>query len=333
MSANRRARARTTRAVGAGRALSEWLPYWVNELGARQCSPRTVENQAKCLKRLADFTGDVPPTQLTVETLEAWRDHLAETLKPSSTNRYVLTVGTFLNWLVAEGVLDDSPMMFVALLKVHDTPPPVFTQDVRRRLSQGAAVVKQGRSEFEAVRDVAMLSFLEDTGARASECAGILLANVDLRARQALIHDAIAKGGYGRVVAFGFDTARALARYMREREAHHFAFVPQLFVGRRGPATYTIVRDAVRKAGFRGGVVGARPHLYRHTFAHELKSGGASDEVLMSLAGWRTPAMLRRYGRAEQTNRALDAYRAMGSPVDRAKLAASESPARLRVAR
>src|SRR3954465_10523917 len=103
MVSNRRARARRVH-TSATRTLTEWLPYWRNELGARQCSARTVQNQEKCLRRLVQHTGDVTPVELSPATLEVWRDKLAETLKASSVNRYVLTVGTFLNWLAAEGV-------------------------------------------------------------------------------------------------------------------------------------------------------------------------------------------------------------------------------------
>jgi hypothetical protein len=78
-----------------------------------------VTNQRKCLKRSVDFAGDIAPQKLTPELLTEWRDHLRAKakLKDSSINTYLLTVGTFLNWLVDEGVLLESPMMSVPLLK------------------------------------------------------------------------------------------------------------------------------------------------------------------------------------------------------------------------
>src|SRR4051812_42600114 len=154
MAANRRARARTNRTNGGGRTLSEWLPFWTNELGARKCSKRTVENQLKCLRRLMQFTGDADPRTLTVAHVDAWRDHLSESLMDSSTNRYVLTVGTFLgtflNWLVTEGVLDEAPTLSVALLKLReDEAPPVATAGEREPLREagtGPRRHRQGRA-------------------------------------------------------------------------------------------------------------------------------------------------------------------------------------------
>ena len=49
-----------------------------------------------------------------------------------------------------------------------------------------------------------------------------------------------------------------------------------------------------------------------------LKTQGAELEVLMSLGGWRTTSMPMRYGRAQSSTRAIEAYQRMGSPVDRA---------------
>ena len=60
------------------------------------------------------------------------------------------------------------------------------------------------------------------------------------------------------------------------------------------------------------------PHLFRHTWAHDMKTQGVDSEVLMSLGGWRTPTMPLRYGRAERDRRAVDVYRRVGSPLDRA---------------
>ena len=181
----------------------------------------TVDNQRKVLAKLVRFAGDVAAECVTSDVLSAWRDHMheAEKLKPTSTNRYLLTAGTFFNWLVSERELPEAPT--VALLRVRDVDaPPVFNADVLRRLTKGASVVKRGRSQYEATRDVTMFALLQDTGLRASECAGLLVDNLNLPARQVLVHGEVAKGGYPRVVTFGFQTARLLNRYLREREAH-----------------------------------------------------------------------------------------------------------------
>ncbi len=305
----------------AGRTFLEWVPFWENELGARGARPRTIVNQREQLQRLARHFGDVDAAFVTDGQLLAWRDSLVKRgLKATTINTYNLTVSTFYNWLVDEGVISESPMLYVPLLPVVEyAPPAAIDADALRGLAKGAGSRRSGRSAFEATRDPAMLALLQDTGLRASECAGLLAEHVDIGARQAFVHAAIAKGGYERTVMFGFQTARLLNRYAIARESHGFAFLPQLFVGRSGAASYKTVAGVIASAAKEAGVTGARAHLFRHTWAHDLKSNGVELEVLMSLGGWRTTEMPMRYGRAEKTARAIAAYKRMGSPVDRAR--------------
>jgi site-specific recombinase XerD len=317
MQRNRRAR-RT--APPTARTFAEWLPYWANELGARGCRLTTVTNQRRALQLLARFVGeDTDAARVTDADLIRWRDDaVGRGLKASTVNKYLLTVGTFYAWLANEGVIAGSPMLYVPMLNEVDTAPVVLTAYELREMAKAAARGGQGRGRFGALRDPAILALLQDAGLRASECAGLLAEHVDMASRQAYVHADIAKGGRPRTVCFGFQTARLLNRYMLMRDQHAFAFLPQLFLGQRGPATYEVVWGLVQKAGKAAGVKGARPHLLRHTWAHDLKSQGAELEVLMSLGGWTTTSMPMRYGRAGKSARAIAAAQRMGSALDRA---------------
>jgi integrase len=128
----------------------------------------------------------------------------------------------------------------------------------------------------------------------------------------------VTKGRYGRTVTFGFQTAKLVGRYLRQRETHSYAFVPELWIGRSGSLSYSGIYVLVKRNGRKAGIIGARPHLLRHTWAHDMKASGADIETLMSLGGWSNPQMVARYGRAEKAQRAVDAYQRLGSPVDRA---------------
>jgi site-specific recombinase XerD len=321
--AARARRAKQARSSDRARTLGEWWPHYANELRSRDCRPATVRQYGKVLTRLERFIGaDAPAAEVTPETLEAWRDTLAhdEGLSAYTVNLYLRQVGTFFHWLASEGVISEAPTLAVAYVKQRgrESAPPVFDAAQARALIGAARTARSGKSDYESVRDEALLSFLADTGVRATECVGLLLENLNLPARQCFIHAEVTKGRYGRTVTFGFTTAKLLGRYLRQREHHAYAWVPELWIGRRGSLSYSGVYALVRRTGRRAGVIGARPHLLRHTWAHEMKANGADLETLMSLGGWSNPQMVARYGRSEAATRAVEAYARMGSPVDRA---------------
>ena len=82
-------------------------------------------------------------------------------------------------------------------------------------------------------------------------------------------------------------------------------------------APSTTLRTAWIKVREKAGVKGRR-HDNRHTLVTELAESGAGDEVIMSIAGHVSRAMLSRYShvRMEAKRRALDQIAARQSAAD-----------------
>jgi integrase len=118
------------------------------------------------------------------------------------------------------------------------------------------------------------------------------------------------KGGKGRVVPFGPQTAQALDRYMRARRTHRLAGTPALWLGDRGKElAYFGLRNTLQYRAEVAGVTGFHVHLLRHTAATRWLRAGGSEGGLMAVAGWATRDMIDRYAGASASERAADEAR------------------------
>jgi site-specific recombinase XerD len=115
----------------------------------------------------------------------------------------------FFRWLATEDPDEPrpNPMARLSPPKVADKLVPVIADD---ELAAMLATCKGGG--FENRRDHAVIALFKDTGIRLAELAGIALADVDAKDRQAIV---TGKGDKRRTVRFTHGTARAGARAAR----------------------------------------------------------------------------------------------------------------------
>ena len=61
--------------------------------------------------------------------------------------------------------------------------------------------------------------------------------------------------------------------------------------------------------GKKAGVEGLHAHLFRSSNAHYWLAGDGQESDLMTLMGWQSSAMVRRYASSTRVDRALDAHK------------------------
>lgn len=269
-------------------------------------SPRTRQSYIESARLLAGFLGDKPYEEITRDDVAEFIADQLERHKPASAAVRYRSLRRFFNWLVAEELIDKSPMIGMVQPNVPEQPVPVITDE------ELAALLKvTAGKDFDSRRDHAIFRVLADTGVRLGELAGMKLTDVDLD-----VHDVIhvtGKGSRGRAVPVGDKTALALDRYLRERGKHKKRKLPELWLGARGQGmTESGIAQMLRRRGAEAGVDDLRPHRFRHRFAHQWRLAGGDDDSLMRLTGWRSRAMLGRYGASAADERARQAHRRLG---------------------
>jgi site-specific recombinase XerD len=282
------------------------LPSWELSLRAERKSPATLEAYLTGVRQYLDWCVQTDvPVALDRRQLARFTDHVLTRWSPATATARQLAVKRYAAWLTEEGELDSNPLLGVKPPKLDVKVVEPLSDDQIRALVKACA-----GPEMRDRRDEALVRFMVETGARGGETVALALADVDLRDGTAIVRRG--KGGKGRVVPFGPQTAKAIDRYTRLRRTHRLAASPALWLGDRGKA---FGHDAMAKSlAFRAtlaGIGGFHVHKLRHTAAHRWLAAGGSETGLMSVAGWSRPDMLMRYTKAQAANRAAEEARGL----------------------
>lgn len=247
-------------------------------------------------------------SQITPDTIRRYLLSLESSgHNPGGIHAAYRTLRTFLYWWEAETEPDGwkNPIRRVKAPKVPtEQIQPVELDTVSTLINQCAG------SGFTAMRDKALLLFLLDTGARASEVCAVNLEDVDLMAGAVIIQQG--KGRKPRTVFLGQKTRRALRAYIKQRAGG----TPALFSTDDGERlTYWGLNQIIRRRAKSANLKKPELHDFRRAFAlNFLRNNPGDIYSLQKLMGHTDLQVLRRY--LAQTNQDLQAAHRRGSPVD-----------------
>ena len=298
-----------------------WIRDWLLAQTDRQrpLAVKTVEVYSRGVRQFVDWLAEnepdvTGPGDVTARHIGGWLGHLARTGRGESTRRVrLMTLRAFFGWVVTEpgSPLQVNPAASLAAPVVELPAIRVVSDDDLR-----AILATCSAGSFVDLRDTAVLRVLIACGLRRAELAALDVDDLDLRHGELHV---LGKGGKPRVVSIGGNrTTLALSRYLRVRRTHPGTADAALFLTTRPyreqwRLTGGGVREMLRRRSVLAGIDPIHPHALRHAWADANKRAGLSDEDLERLAGWTSPMMSRRYGRALADDRARQAHRDLGA--------------------
>ena len=234
---------------------------------------------------LTDQCGLSSPTQVTRVHLEAYLAHLdAHGYSGAARRRQFASIRSLFLFLLQQGAIAADPTLRLIPPEREYRPPRVLTEAEYRRLQ---LVVSQD-SSFSAMRDIALIELLLQTGLTLSEVARLTTANLDLP--PLITKDGppgavqvLRRGRPARTLPLNWQACQAIQAYLavRPRVEAGALFLSKFQAG----VSPRSIERAVAKHLEAAGIHNASVHTLRHTFATNQVKNHASLETVQELLG------------------------------------------------
>lgn len=261
---------------------TDYLEYLEIEKGR---SELTIRNYDHYLTKFLEFSKVRRPAQLTAEKVRQFRLYLNRVedasggrLSRVTQDYYIIALRGFLKYLAKRDIASLNSEK-LELGKAPQRQVDFLELDEIKRLIAAA-----NGTDFQGLRDRAIVEMLFSTGLRVSELTNLDLENVNLQTQEFAVKG---KGGKIRLVFLSDGAKAALKNYLKERtDVEPYLFVSMRKDNSADRLTPRTVQRIVKKYAARAGIVKeVTPHILRHSFATDLMRNGADIRSVQTMLG------------------------------------------------
>ena len=250
----------------------------------KRASRNTVTSYLRDINQFADYlkrSQRCSLRQAKVEMVQGYMNWMLNDGKSAaSVTRFLASVKSFYNFLLAEGSVDANPAKGLTAARAERKYPEILTsREVETFLDQPRCVDAKG------FRDHAMLELLYATGIRVSELISLNLDDLNLSAGFIRCRSK----GKERIIPLYHTAVKALQDYVKNIRPHLIADNGEeaLFVNMSGERMsrqgfWKIIKCYQEKAGIEKDIP---PHTLRHSFAVHLLENGADLRSIQEMLG------------------------------------------------
>jgi len=247
-------------------------------------------------------------------------------LSGSTLQNYWKAIRTFFGWAKRSKYIIDRPDINMMMPRNNPRVIMPFEEAEVKALLKCAEYTKEaqtlGRAGFKmkrysALRDVALLVLLLDTGLRAGEAGRLTIEDINFKNEEIFIQPfgSSMRKTKSRVIPLGKSAKRVLWDYMVTFRDGASPKDPVFMSKNHRPMNNESILQLVRSLGKAAGVKNAHPHRLRHTFAIQYLRNGGDIFTLKSILGHSTLDMVQHYLQLANTD-ATVAHR-KASPADK----------------
>ena len=258
------------------------LEFFIDFLSSKKrFSNHTIRAYRTDIEQLIDHLGeDILIKDLNKYDLHEYVSMISKSITSKSLSRKIATIKSLFKFMVSENIIENNISKSIRAPKISKKLPNHLTIDeMNLFFDKSLDMVEM------PLRDLSIIDLLYSTGIRVSECASILISNINFKNNSIKI---LGKGKKERIVLFGDKTKKNLMRYMDQEniQIDGYLFISGNKKSKNNYITTRTIYNIVKKyIKFISSNEKLGPHSLRHSFATHLLQTGSDLMAIKDLLG------------------------------------------------